>query len=57
MILRTLVAIIEPTIIRAGPVAHGGKLAKIGEKKMEMKKPKAIVMAVIPVRPIKKVGI
>lgn len=41
----------DPTTIRAGPVAHGGKLAKMGEKKMEMKKPNATVKAVIPVRP------
>jgi hypothetical protein len=41
----------DPTTINAGPVDHGGKLAKIGEKKMETKKPKAMVMAVIPVRP------
>jgi hypothetical protein len=29
----------DPTMIRAGPVDHGGKLAKIGEKKIETKKP------------------
>ena len=49
--LRTLEVIIEPTKIKAGPVDHGGKLAKMGEKKMEMKKPKATVIAVKPVRP------
>jgi hypothetical protein len=44
-------AIIEPTTIRAGPVAQGGKDAKMGEKKREMKKRKAVKMEVRPVRP------
>jgi hypothetical protein len=35
--------IMDPTIIKAGPVDQGGKLAKIGEKKMVTKNPKAIV--------------
>lgn len=36
---------------RVQPVAHGGMEAKIGAKKMEMKKQIPEVMAVIPVLP------
>lgn len=45
------IAIIEPTIMRVQPVAQGGIDAKIGAKKMDMKKHKPVVIAVIPVFP------
>jgi hypothetical protein len=41
----------EPTMTRVQPVAQGGMEAKIGAKKMEMKKQMPEVMAVIPVLP------
>jgi len=44
-------AIIEPTMIKVQPVAHGGIEAKIGAKKIEMKKQRPVTMAVIPVAP------
>lgn len=40
-----------PTMIRTDPVAHAGMFDKIGEKKIEMKNQKAVVMAVRPVFP------
>ncbi len=45
------VAIIAPTIIRVQPVAHGGIEAKIGAKKIEMKKQIPVTIAVMPVLP------
>lgn len=45
------VAIIAPTIIRVQPVAHGGIEAKMGAKKIEMKKQIPVTIAVIPVLP------
>lgn len=44
-------AIIAPTIINVQPVAHGGMEAKIGAKKIEMKKQRPVTTAVIPVLP------
>src|SRR5690242_13190081 len=41
----------QPTRIKAPPVAHGGMEAKMGAKKSEMKKQIPVVMAVSPVRP------
>jgi hypothetical protein len=41
----------EPTMTSVQPVAHGGMDAKIGAKKMEMKKQRPVVMAVRPVLP------
>jgi hypothetical protein len=41
----------EPTMTRVQPVAQGGMDAKIGAKKMAMKKQMPEVMAVIPVLP------
>jgi hypothetical protein len=43
--------IIAPTITKVHPVAHGGIDAKIGAKKMEMKKQIPVVIAVRPVFP------
>lgn len=43
--------IMEPTRISTQPVAHGGMEAKIGAKKMEMKKQRPVNMAVRPVLP------
>lgn len=45
------VAIMAPTMINVQPVAHGGMDAKIGAKKIEMKKQRPVTMAVIPVFP------
>lgn len=44
-------AIMAPTMISVQPVAHGGMEAKIGAKKIEMKKARPVTMAVIPVFP------
>lgn len=44
-------AIIAPTIISVQPVAQGGMEAKMGAKKILMKKQKPVTMAVIPVLP------
>jgi len=44
-------AIMAPTIMRVQPVAHGGMEAKIGAKKMEMKKQTPVIIAVMPVFP------
>jgi hypothetical protein len=44
-------AIMAPTMMSVQPVAHGGMDAKIGAKKMEMKKQRPVVMAVRPVLP------
>jgi hypothetical protein len=41
----------QPTKISVQPVAHGGMDAKIGEKKMEIKKQIPVVIAVRPVFP------
>jgi hypothetical protein len=41
----------QPTRIKVQPVAQGGILAKIGEKKIEKRKQRPVVMAVRPVRP------
>ena len=38
-------------MMRVQPVAQGGMEAKIGAKKMEMKKQMPVVMAVMPVLP------
>lgn len=43
--------IMAPTITKVHPVAQGGMEAKIGAKKMEMKKQRPVVMAVMPVLP------
>jgi hypothetical protein len=43
--------IIQPTRIKVHPVAHGGMDAKIGAKKIEIRKQRPVVMAVRPVRP------
>lgn len=43
--------IMAPTITRVDPVAHGGMEAKIGAKKIEIKKQTPVTMAVIPVLP------
>jgi hypothetical protein len=40
-----------PTITRAPPVAQEGMLAKMGEKKTEMRKASPVVTAVRPVLP------
>ena len=44
-------AIIAPTSMSVQPVAQGGIEAKIGAKKMEMKKHNPVTHAVIPVAP------
>jgi hypothetical protein len=44
-------AIIAPTMMRVQPVAQGGIDAKIGAKKIEIKKQTPVVIAVIPVLP------
>jgi glutamate 5-kinase len=44
-------AIMAPTMISVQPVAQGGMEAKIGAKKIEMKKQTPVVMAVRPVLP------
>ena len=44
-------AIMAPTMMSVQPVAHGGMDAKIGAKKMEMKKQRPVVMAVSPILP------
>jgi hypothetical protein len=43
--------IMAPTMTNVHPVAHGGIDAKIGAKKMEIKKQIPVVMAVMPVFP------
>ena len=43
--------IMHPTRISVHPVAHGGMEAKIGAKKIEIRKQRPVVMAVRPVRP------
>jgi hypothetical protein len=43
--------IIKPTAISVPPVAHGGIEAKMGAKKIEMKKHNPVTIAVIPVLP------
>ena len=43
--------IMQPTRTSVQPVAQGGMEAKIGAKKMEMRKQMPVVMAVRPVRP------
>lgn len=44
-------AIIAPTMINVQPVAQGGIEAKIGAKKIEMKKQVPVTIAVMPVLP------
>jgi hypothetical protein len=51
LIAKTPRIIIQPTRIKAPPVAQGGIDAKMGAKKSEMKKHIPVVMAVKPVRP------
>lgn len=51
LILAASLAINPPTIIKVHPVAHGGMEAKIGAKKMEIKKHNPVTIAVIPVLP------
>lgn len=41
----------QPTRISVQPVAHGGIEAKIGAKKIEIRKQVPVVIAVRPVRP------
>lgn len=43
--------IIAPTMMRVEPVAHGGIEAKMGAKKIEMKKQNPVTIAVKPVLP------
>jgi hypothetical protein len=43
--------IIQPTRNKVHPVAHGGMDAKIGTKKMEIRKQRPVVIAERPVRP------
>ena len=47
----TALAIIEPMMMSVQPVAHGGMEAKIGAKKIEMKKQTPVTIAVSPVLP------
>jgi hypothetical protein len=48
---RTPRIIMQPTRMRAPPVAQGGIEAKIGAKKRDMKNKRPVVIAVSPVRP------
>jgi len=51
LIFATPWVIKAPTTTSAGPVAQGGIEAKMGAKKREMKKQKAVEIEVRPVRP------
>src|ERR1700760_965941 len=51
LIYTTCRIIMHPTSTRVQPVAHGGIEAKIGEKKIEMRKQTPVVIAVRPVLP------
>ena len=51
LISTTFLIMRDPLITKAPPVAHAGILAKMGAKKMEMKKQTPLAMAVKPVFP------
>ena len=51
MISAAALTIMEPTMMSVQPVAQGGMEAKMGAKKMAMKKQRPVVMAVRPVAP------